>query len=134
MFLASLGCSGTRHRSGQMREFPSARVADGWYQIGWSGDFAVGAATPLAYFDRDLVAYRGESGQLHVLDAFCRHMGAHLGHGGCVEGESVRCPYHGWLWDQAGANTEIPYGSTERMKNLELAVYPTREVDGLAFA
>ena len=24
-----------------------------------------------------LVAFRGDSGQLHVLDAYCRHMGAH---------------------------------------------------------
>ena len=117
-----------------MRQFPSDRVADGWYQIGWSNDFEAGQTTPLAYFDRELVAYRGESGALHLLDAYCRHMGAHLGHGGCVEGEGVRCPYHGWKWEPDGANSDIPYSRPERMGNLQLGSYPTRELDGVAFA
>lgn len=118
-----------------MREFPSDRVADGWYQIGWSTDFQRAQAKPLAYFDRDLVAYRGDdSGELHLLDAYCRHMGAHLGYGGCVEGEGVRCPYHGWKWGPDGANSDIPYSRPERMENLTLNSYPTCEIDGVAFA
>src|SRR5215510_14271520 len=39
-----------------------------------------------------------------------RYLGAHLGHGGRVAGESIRCPFHGWHFDGAtGACTRIPY-------------------------
>src|ERR1700677_4152165 len=76
-----------------------ARTPLGWYQIGWSSDFESGRSLPLHYFDQDLVAFRGASGAVHVFDAFCPHMGAHLGYGGAVEGDCLRCPYHGWLFD-----------------------------------
>lgn len=112
-----------------MRTFPYDIVPEGWYMIGWSHDFPAGQPVPLEYFERDLVAYRGESGQVHVLDAYCRHMGAHLGYGGCVEGDEIRCPYHGWRWSSEGRNTAIPYSSPESMGNLRLTNWPVREVD-----
>jgi nitrite reductase/ring-hydroxylating ferredoxin subunit len=62
-------------------------------------------------FDLDLVAYRGEEGQLIVMDAYCPHMGANLGVGGTIEGSCLRCPFHSWLWDQDGRNVDIPYAS-----------------------
>lgn len=113
-----------------MRAFPSNSIAEGWYQIGWSSDFPAGTVKPVSYFERELVVFRGESGALHVLDAFCRHMGAHLGHGGCVERDSIRCPYHGWLYDGVdGRNTEIPYSEPDKMGNLQLRRWETREID-----
>ena len=54
----------------------------GWFVIGWSAEFPVGEVRPLRYFGEDLVAYRDESGELHVLSGHCRHLGAHIGHGG----------------------------------------------------
>ena len=117
-----------------MREFPSEHIAEGWYQIGWSSDFPIGEAKPLQYFNEDLVAYRGDSGELHVLDAYCRHMGAHLGHGGWVEADCIRCPYHGWVWDADGRNIEIPYSKPDNMGNLRLTRWPVRELDGIALA
>jgi 3-ketosteroid 9alpha-monooxygenase subunit A len=114
-----------------MRNFPSSHIGSGWYMIGWSADFPKGAARPLSYFGEDLVAYRGQSGALRVLDAHCRHMGAHLGYGGRVEGESIRCPYHGWVWSRDGRNVEIPYSSPDKMRGLRLGTWPTREVDDI---
>jgi phenylpropionate dioxygenase-like ring-hydroxylating dioxygenase large terminal subunit len=91
----------------------------GWFQIGWSGDFPSGRAVPLRYFGEELVAYRGDSGELHVLDAHCPHLGAHIGHGGQVSGECVHCPYHGWEWGPDGVNVSIPYQDTpNRSKRL----------------
>ena len=117
-----------------MRTFPSDRIAEGWYQIGWSSDFPPRRSRALTYFDTELVAYRGETGELHVLDAYCPHMGAHLGHGGWVEGECIRCPYHGWVWDAEGANVEIPGPDCEPMPNLRIGSWPVAEIDGIAFA
>lgn len=112
-----------------MHGFPHG-YASGWYQIGWSGEFAPGSVAPLRYFGTDLVVYRTTSGQLRVSDAFCPHLGAHLGFGGTVEEELVVCPFHGWKWDTEGRNVDIPYSAPDRMK-LRIRHWDVAEVDGL---
>ncbi|MBM4687865.1 Rieske 2Fe-2S domain-containing protein [Rhodococcus hoagii] len=52
----------------------------------------MGDVKPLHYFGQDLVAYRTEGGRLVVLNAYCEHLGAHLGHGGSVAGDDIQCP------------------------------------------
>src|SRR5437868_8138577 len=81
----------------------------GWFQIGWSGDIPVGAVVPLRYFGEDLVAFRRLDGTLHVLDAYCQHLGANLAYGGCVVEDGIQCPFHGWVWNGQGQNVHIPY-------------------------
>ena len=56
----------------------------GWFVIQFSDELPPGAVKPLKYFGKDLVLFRTESGEPTILDAFCPHMGAHLGHGGKV--------------------------------------------------
>ena len=43
------------------------------------------------------------------MDAYCEHLGAHLGYGGTVVEERIRCPFHGWEWNDKGRNVRIPY-------------------------
>src|ERR671916_757753 len=83
-------------------------VPFGWFCVGYPEDFPTGHATPLYYWDRHLVGWRDTDGAVHVQDAFCPHLGAHLGHGGSVEGCEIRCPFHGWQFDADGTNTVIP--------------------------
>ena len=64
----------------------------GWFAVCFSDDLPVGKSLPLRYFGQDLVAFRGEDGVPHILEAYCAHMGAHLGVGGKVEGCAIRCP------------------------------------------
>ena len=64
---------------------------------------------PLDYVGRKLVAFRGTDGRAAIVDAHCPHLGAHLGIGGRVEGDGLRCPFHGWLWTREGRCREIPY-------------------------
>lgn len=81
----------------------------GWFQVAWSEEIAVGAVHRMRYFGTDLVAWRSQSGRLTVMDAYCEHLGAHLGYGGHVDGEAIQCPFHGWQWDAEGRNVCIPY-------------------------
>ena len=92
-----------------MSRFPFPRYPNGWFQVAYSGELDKGAVLPLKYFGRELVLYRGESGAAVLLDAYCPHLGAHLGHGGKVVGDCVRCPFHAWKFDGAGACVEVPY-------------------------
>ena len=103
----------------------------GWFQIGWSADLPPGGVKPLRYFGHELVAFRSQCGQLAVLDAHCRHLGAHLGYDSRVQGDCVVCPYHGWEWDGRGANTRIPY--QEQPSRARLRSWTTAEQHGLVF-
>ena len=114
-----------------MREgWPYSRHPSGWFQVAWSAEIGVGDVRPLHYFDTDLVAYRGTSGQLAVLDGHCPHLGADLGHGGCVENDTIVCPFHAWRWDAEGRNVCIPYSTTVNRRQ-RIRPWPVREVDGL---
>jgi len=101
----------------------------GWFQVCRPDEVAVGTSRALFYFDRHLVAWRDEEGVLHVQDAFCPHLGAHLGHGGSVEGCELQCPFHGWRFDAEGTNVDIPY-STRTNKRARLRTFPVHEVNG----
>ena len=105
----------------------------GWFMVGWSAEFPASEVRPLRYFGEDLVAYRDESGGLHVLSGHCRHLGAHIGHGGKVVGDCVEYPFHGWRWGPDGTNRYIPYQPDRPNKALRLRVYPVREQYGCVF-
>jgi len=54
-------------------------------------------------------------------DAYCPHLGAHLGAGGRVEGECIRCPFHGWTFKGGdGRLANIPYSDTRIIKIVQL--------------
>ena len=55
----------------------------------------------------DLVLFRDEAGRYGLLDRHCAHRGADLSYGR-VEDGGLRCPFHGWLFDAAGACLEQP--------------------------
>ncbi|MCP4006579.1 MAG: Rieske (2Fe-2S) protein [bacterium] len=85
-------------------------IPNGWFAVAWSRDLAIGEVKRVRYFDEELVLFRTRSGKARVLDAYCAHLGAHLGEGGRVVGDNVRCPFHAWQFDgETGAATVIPY-------------------------
>lgn len=84
----------------------------GWFVALLSDEIRAGEVKPLRYFGRDLVAWRGEDGRVRMLDAHCKHLGAHMGHGGRVSGNHLECPFHAWRYDGEGVVHEIPYAKT----------------------
>ena len=108
-------------------------VPFGWFCIGEPVDFPVQSAKPAFYWDRHLVIWRDDADALHVQDAFCPHLGAHLGHGGTVSDGCITCPFHGWRYDGDGTNVEIPYSDRVNRK-AKLRTFPTVERNGLSFA
>jgi phenylpropionate dioxygenase-like ring-hydroxylating dioxygenase large terminal subunit len=104
---------------------------DGWIQIATSDEVARGSLTVIRPFARDIVVFRTETGSLAVVDAYCPHLGAHMGRGGTVVGECLECPLHAWRWDVNGKNTHRPnLGRTDR---LLLRCWAVRESEGLVF-
>lgn len=115
-----------------MSRFPWP-VPYGWFAVAWSHELEVGAVRPQRAFARDLVLWRDAEGAAHVHDAYCPHLGAHLGHGGRVDGCDLVCPFHGWAFGADGANTCIPY-STRTNGRARLGTYPVVERNGMVMA
>ena len=64
----------------------------------------------------------------------CAHRSLALDYGR-IEGDGIRCPYHGWLYDKSGQCLEQPAepdGSSFHAK-IKLKTYRTQEVSGLVF-
>ena len=101
----------------------------GWYSVERSHELAVGEVKAVQAFDRELVLYRTRAGKAVLQDAFCPHLGAHLGHQGRVIGESIRCPFHGWQFGTEGHCEKIPY-CDEIPERARLRTWHTEEKNG----
>lgn len=106
------------------------RYARGWHVIGKDSDFT-NTPIKLNYFGASQVAYRGESGEVYVMDAFCPHMGGNLAEGE-VKGNSIVCPFHHWSWGSDGICDHIPYADSIPRK-ASIKSWPTLEENGLVF-
>ena len=119
-------------------------VPFGWFAVAQSNDLGPGETKNAHYFGRDLVVWREEeTGTPHVVDAYCAHLGAHLGVGagspeshepgpGIVKGSCLECPFHGWRYDGTGAVVEIPYSTSSRIPSKAgVRGYEVQERNGL---
>jgi phenylpropionate dioxygenase-like ring-hydroxylating dioxygenase large terminal subunit len=105
----------------------------GWFQVAYPEDLEPGSATALRYWSTDLVLWRDEGGEFHLQDAYCPHLGAHLGVGGKVQGATLECPFHGWTFDGDGGCVNIPYSERVNRK-ARLRTYPTVVRNGMVLA
>lgn len=108
-------------------------IPNGWFPLCWSHELHTGEVLPVDICGEEIVLFRGRDGEARVLDAFCPHMGAHLGHGGRVMGNTVRCPYHAWQFDgSSGECTTIPY-CDKIPERARLKAWEVREVNNLIY-
>ncbi len=81
--------------------FPKA-----WYLFGADKELSRGP-TRKKLLGQSLVGFKTASGKFGVMNSKCSHLGADLS-GGCVIGESIQCPFHGWEYDTDGTCSNIP--------------------------
>lgn len=112
------------------RRFPFSSFPNSWFCIALSNELSSGKLIPLHYFGKDLVLFRTENGTPHLLDAYCPHLGTHLGYGGRVKKDEIQCPFHGWLFNGNGDCMNIPYASNIPSK-AQIQSWPIREVNGM---
>jgi phenylpropionate dioxygenase-like ring-hydroxylating dioxygenase large terminal subunit len=104
---------------------------DQWYPVAWADEVKSGKALARRWAGQPIVLYRGKEGRVFALEDRCAHRQVPLSLG-VVEGERIKCHYHGWAYDQAGKCVDIPYLGRERLPN-GVRAYPAREVDDLIF-
>jgi 5,5'-dehydrodivanillate O-demethylase len=86
----------------------------------------------------DLILYKDRSGTFGLMEPHCAHRRMNMIYG-IPEENGLRCPYHGWLYDETGQCIEQPYEETEdpdaRFKDkIQMKAYPVESKGGLLFA
>ncbi len=104
---------------------------DFWYPLAWSDDLRPGRVIGRDFGGEPIALYRGAGGQVFALEDRCAHRQVPL-HLGKVEGDRLKCGYHGWSYDCAGKCVDVPYLGREKLPN-GVRSYPAREQDGLIF-
>ena len=99
-------------------------IRNRWYVAAWDKEVS---AKPLArtICGEKLVLFRRSDGSVAALADFCPHRLAPLSLG-VVEGDAIRCGYHGLLVDGAGACVEMP-GQEDAPRRLSVTPYPLVE-------
>ncbi len=100
-----------------------------WYVAAFSGDIEPGKQIGRKYLGDSVVVFRTASGEIGALEDRCSHraMPLSVGH---VDGEIIRCCYHGVEFDKSGACVRIPnQGRIPAAANVRS--YPVSEKDGL---
>ena len=106
-----------------------------WHPVARAQDLHAGRALPIRSFGEDFTLYRGEAGRAHALAFRCAHRGTQLSTG-WVEGDNLRCFYHGWAYGPDGQCVEQPAEPEESTfkDRIRLRAYPTQEFSGLIYA
>ena len=104
---------------------------DYWYPLAWSTDLSRGKTLARRFAGDPIVLFRGASGKVSALEDRCAHRQVPLSLG-VVQGDTLKCGYHGWAYSCAGKCIDVPYLGRERLPN-GVRAYPVREIDGLIF-
>ena len=104
-----------------------------WHPIALSNSVAPGKAKAVRLLGEDLALYRGESGAAHLIANRCAHRLTKL-HTGWIEGEQLRCMYHGWKYDATGQCVDRPAERPGSEAGIRIVAYLTHEYCGIVFA
>lgn len=104
-----------------------------WHPIYAADELQPGWAVPVTIMSEQLTLFRGESGQVHLVDFRCAHRGTQLSTG-WVEEDCIRCRYHGWKYDGSGQCVEAPLEEPSFPPRIRIKSYPVEEYLGGIFA
>lgn len=106
-----------------------------WFPVALSSALPPVSVRKVRLLCEDLALYRLADGTVHLLEDRCPHRGVALSCG-MVEDSGLRCPYHGWLFNGAGACLEQPGepAGSDFARKVRAKSFPVEELGGLVFA
>jgi nitrite reductase/ring-hydroxylating ferredoxin subunit len=84
---------------------------NGWYIIATSTELKPYEILSKTFMGEEIVLFRTESGKVSAMYAYCPHLGAHLGLGGKIVGENIKCPFHHFEFDVTGTCVKTGYNT-----------------------
>ena len=103
-----------------------------WHPIYRAEDLKPGWAKPIKIMGEQFTLYRGDDGTPHVVDFRCPHRQTQLSVG-WVEGDCIRCRFHGWKFDSSGQCIEQPAEKESFAEKIRIRSCPTQEYLKLIF-
>jgi cholesterol 7-dehydrogenase len=115
------------HEKVRAENYPPS-YPDGWFSLCSADRVKMGQVIEVDAFGQRYAVYRGQDGQIGVMDAYCPHLNANLAYGK-VKGNNLECPFHGWQFNKEGKCAHIPY--TDKLPAYEPTQYYFQETWGL---
>lgn len=114
------------------RELPA--FPEGWYFVTSRKTLQRKKLIEKNWMGEEIVAWMGDDGRICVTDAYCAHLGSHMGPtvGGMVRKDCLVCPFHGFEFNTSGECVFTP--NAPAPKAVRLKVYETKEINGMVFA
>lgn len=97
----------------------------GWYKVADSNELTPGKIQSLQFCGKDIVIFRTRDNKVSVTDAYCPHLGAHLGKG-TIKNNCIECPFHGWQFCD-GQCSSIPYSKS--VPKYQLKMWTSQELN-----
>jgi phenylpropionate dioxygenase-like ring-hydroxylating dioxygenase large terminal subunit len=112
----------------------SLKFTDFWYIVALSKQVKPHNLISRTVLGEWLVIFRDQNGQPVALQDRCLHRNSRLSCGRITQGK-IQCPYHGWVYNEAGKVIEIPSEGfnfpSPNTRNLQH--YATKEQDGYIY-
>ncbi len=106
---------------------------DFWYPVALARELRRRGTLAVRFAGEPIVLVRTDAGSVFALEDRCAHRQVPL-HLGVVQGEQLKCCYHGWCYDAKGKLARIPYlsdGGKIPPEARGVRSYPCREAYGL---
>jgi 5,5'-dehydrodivanillate O-demethylase oxygenase subunit len=108
-----------------------------WHPVAAASQLKDRYTMPVRLLGEDLILYKDRSGVYGLIDPYCPHRRMNMIYG-IPEENGLRCPYHGWCFDETGQCIEQPYeeaeGDSRFKEKIRTRAYPVREQAGLLMA
>jgi phenylpropionate dioxygenase-like ring-hydroxylating dioxygenase large terminal subunit len=133
------GRGGTSRKGGLgLRDkIPELGLTEYWYPAIADREIASRKGFRRTILGRELVFFRGKTGNAVALSNWCPHRNASLAQGKCLFAGTITCPYHGLTFDEKGeAKAFLGEGARSRYigrRGANARAYPTRTLKGLVF-
>jgi phenylpropionate dioxygenase-like ring-hydroxylating dioxygenase large terminal subunit len=119
----------SKPRKSKLADLHTPLLYNFWYVAGFREDFTH-ELTERVYLNRSLVTYRTEAGEPVALQNRCAHRSFPLSES-WLEGDDIRCRYHGAKFNSAGQMIEVPCQAN--CPKVQLRKYPLKEVGPLVW-
>jgi 5,5'-dehydrodivanillate O-demethylase len=106
-----------------------------WQPIAGTSELEKNPVKGVRILGENLTLYRDRSGRLGLIGQRCPHRSVDMKFG-IPEVEGLRCPYHGWMFDETGQCIETPLEPPESTfhQRIKMVGYEVQEMGGLIWA
>lgn len=106
-----------------------------WHPVAAAAELQAAPVKAVKLLGERLALFRSPDGTLGLVAERCPHRGTSLACG-MLDGDGIRCAYHGWKYDKQGQCVETPAEpETSTLKQrIKIAGYPVQEMGGLIWA